>query len=846
MTDLPSHSQSTPEPAGQAVIANPLGRVRWVIFWERLWPALASLGAAVALFLVVSWLGVWLALPPAGRVIGMLILFVITAFASVPLFYLRFPTVQDGLQRLDRVSGLPHRPATSASDSMATTVGDTFSTALWRVHLERAAAAARGLKTGRPAPGLAARDPYALRGLVLMLLVTTFFVASGDRLRRITAAFDFHGVVTPANYRVDAWVTPPLYTNKSPLLLPGLRPGEPLPAAAMHAVPVGSILLVRASGTKDLDVATQGGLSEAQATSQPPRGTEEKRFSIDGDGTATIRGYGGDVTFSFTAVPDRPPTITLSKDPETRGMGNLQLTYKIEDDYGATEGQAAFTRKEDPKAGEKKARPLYDAPQFPLVMPQTRTRNATGTMQKNLAEHPFAGSDMVMTLTVKDQGGNEGRSEPFEMKLPERPFYNPIARSLIEQRRMIALDAGSKPRVLTGLDALTIAPERFTPDTNIYLGLRSLYWHLTNSKSDDELRDVVARMWTMAVQIEDGNMGDAAAQLRAAQDALRQALDRNASDEEIKRLMDQLRMALNNYLQALAQEMRRNPERFARELPPDTRMLSQQDLKNMLDKMEQMARSGDRDAARQMLDQLQAMLDGLQMGQMGQMQDGMKELNELSDMIARQRELRDRTFKEGQDSRRDRRRGQQQPGGETDPLGQLRQDQQALRDRLNKMLEELRKRGLGQQPGDQPIQDGQGDGLDQLGRAGEAMGDAEGRLGEGNADSAVDSQGKALDALRRGAQNLAQSMQQQRGMGRGPGDGRQQQGRAGRETDPLGRRPPPREPGMEELGGYVPGANEMGAERARRVIEELRKRFGETGRPQLELEYIERLLEGLK
>jgi hypothetical protein len=45
--------------------------------------------------------------------------------------------------------------------------------------------------------------------------------------------------------------------------------------------------------------------------------------------------------------------------------------------------------------------------------------------------------------------------------------------------------------------------------------------------------------------------------------------------------------------------------------------------------------------------------------------------------------------------------------------------------------------------------------MDQLGRAGVAMGEAEGQLGEGNADGAVDSQGRALEALRRGAQNLA-------------------------------------------------------------------------------------------
>jgi hypothetical protein len=130
--------------------------------------------------------------------------------------------------------------------------------------------------------------------------------------------------------------------------------------------------------------------------------------------------------------------------------------------------------------------------------------------------------------------------------------------------------------------------------------------------------------------------------------------------------------------------------------------------------------------------------------------------------------------------------------------------------------------------------------MDQLGRAGEAMGDAEGQLGDGNADGAVDSQGRALEALRRGAQGLAQSMQQQFGVGPGPGQpGRMGPARANQDTDPLGRPLRGRDYG-DDTTVKVPG--EIDVQRARRIIEELRKRFGETFRPQLELDYIERLL----
>jgi uncharacterized protein (TIGR02302 family) len=269
----------------------------------------------------------------------------------------------------------------------------------------------------------------------------------------------------------------------------------------------------------------------------------------------------------------------------------------------------------------------------------------------------------------------------------------------------------------------------------------------------------------------------------------------------------------------------------------------------MLDRMERLARSGQRDAARRLLEQLQQMLENLQMarpgGEMGDEDDGMQSaLDELGDMIRRQQELRDRTFRQGQDQRR-RQRGQQRGPQQGDPnqqFGELRQDQQALREQLRKLLEELRKRGLGQQPGQPGQQPGQpGNEMGDLGRAGDAMGDAQGQLGDGDADSAVDSQGRALEALRRGAQGLAQQMQQMMGQGPGPGSpGRMGPARrADQNTDPLGRPLRGRDYG-DDTTVKVPG--EIDVQRARRILEELRRRFGESFRPQLELDYIERLL----
>src|SRR5262245_22052199 len=128
------------------MLARALGRARWTIFWERLWPPVASVATVVGLFLAVSWLGLWLWLPPLGRAIGLGVFFLLAAAAFAPFLMLRLPSRADGLRRLDRNSGLPHRPATAMADDIATPAPDSFALALWQAHVERALRAAKTLK----------------------------------------------------------------------------------------------------------------------------------------------------------------------------------------------------------------------------------------------------------------------------------------------------------------------------------------------------------------------------------------------------------------------------------------------------------------------------------------------------------------------------------------------------------------------------------------------------------------------------------------------------------------------------------------------------------------------------
>ena len=68
------------------------------------------------------------------------------------------------LRRLDRGTGIRHRPATALTDTLATQ--DPVALALWQAQRERTLASIKRIRAGLPSPRLAIHDPWALRALV--------------------------------------------------------------------------------------------------------------------------------------------------------------------------------------------------------------------------------------------------------------------------------------------------------------------------------------------------------------------------------------------------------------------------------------------------------------------------------------------------------------------------------------------------------------------------------------------------------------------------------------------------------------------------------------------------------
>lgn len=880
-----------------------VGRARAAGLWERVWPVLwRGLGVALA-FLAVSWLGLWLDLSPLWRMVGLGLFAVLFVAALLPAFRLRALSRREALARIDREAarqgGSVHDPASSIEDTLAVGQSDPVTRALWALHQSRAAAAVARLKAGRPRPHMPGHDPLALRAGILVAALAALFVAGPEWRGRVAAAFDWRAPQAAApSFRVDGWIDPPIYTRVPPLIV--TMSGATKDAVQRLRAPVNSTLIVRIAGQGEAELTPNAALvpvprDEKAAPGRPaPQGVaqnsakgnetrtslREERFRLAG-GTAElgIAASGSEPQrLVIEAIPDQPPEVRRVGDLEVNGRGTFNLSYRAKDDYGIASADGLV---EPLKAG----RSLVPVPKIALALPTDATGETDTKTLVDLTDNPWSGARVKLTLVVRDEAGQEGRTETAEIVLPARPFSQPLARALAEERRrLVTAPDEDRDRVQTALDALRIAPERFTPQPGIFLGLTTAANRLRAAKSDEDLTNVADLLWEMALKIEDGDLSDAEKALRAAQDRLKEAIDRNAPDEEIKKLTEDLKQALDKFMKEFAQRAKpqRQQQSERQQQQQGGQTVTPDDLEKMIKDMQEAMQRGDTAEAQRLLDQLRNVLENLQNAESGQKSDGgmaemNRQLDELDKMSREQQELRDETYKEGQ-------QGQQRPGQRQRPQPGQQQGQQGQRGQQPGQQGEGQEGQQGQQGRGQQGQRGQGQGqqgqsggqqgqnmgqrqqglreqlqdlknrMKQQGLQGEegladaeeAMREAEEALGRGRNGDAVDAQGRALDGLKRGAEGMQKQMQQMaegEGQGEGQQDG-QSQGRQGRsgssDDDPLGR--PTRGRDLSNGNVRVPNADESAVQRARRIMEELRRKLGDPSRPQEELDYFERLL----
>ncbi|QFY61576.1 TIGR02302 family protein [Rhizobium grahamii] len=859
---------------------------RAVLLSEQILPLLLPLLCVAALYLTVSWFGIFRTAPDWLR-LALLAAFGLALLASLyPFRRLRWPSVASADRLLEERNGLPHQPVAVQEDEPA--FDTPVARALWREHQTRMAEKIAALDAGFPRPDIAAHDRWALRAVPALLLVVAFGYSLSSSGGSIVDALQPRPAAETSDpaVRIDAWVTPPSYTGRAPVYLSAAGTEQ-----APIRVPELSSLTVRVSGAKtDEKVAfsrADGKRMEIAAEENPkapaPAATlpatpaaavtaSTHIMKLEENGTLEVNGR----RWAFDVIPDKAPEIAFNGLPKSTVNGALEIGFTVKDDYGVQEAYAEIL----PVESDPAATPLYPLPEYKLDIPRRNARDAKGLASKNLTEHPLAGKRVRITLVAKDAAGQTGRSPPHEMTLPARPFNEPLAGAVAEERQVFALDTRKMPEAIALNEALTIRPEETIPNLTNYLLLESALARMKLAKGEEALKDTADYLWDIAVGIEDGNLSQAERNLRNAQQNLADALQRNAPDAEIKKLMDELRKAMQDYMKELAQRMQNAPTQPNQNTQ---NIIRQQDLERMMDQIENLARSGNRDAAQQMLSELQRMMNNMQAGrpQQGQQQGRdnsqmRQQMDKLGQILRDQQKLMEETFKLDQQLKdrmqrgdpnmgmndpllddmpmdndglpQDPQQGDQQQQGQQDQQGQQNQQGQSpsdqmTADQLREALKQLRSRQdqLGKQLGE--LQKGLGDmGIKPGSGFGQAQREMEGagrELGQGHGEPAIQGQGRALEALRQGARDMMnQMMQAQQGQGQGPQGQVGQGNQNGR--DPLGR---PRRADGPDFGDQVKVPDEIDVQRAREILDAIREKLGNNPSQEMERHYLERLLD---
>nr|WP_306418699.1 DUF4175 domain-containing protein [Aliiroseovarius pelagivivens] len=833
----------------------PLALTRGGMVLERLWQSgwpLATVGlAAIALAGFGGFRG-W----PVIALMGLAAL-ICLVFAARRFIW---PTSGHALRRLDdRLTG---HPIATLQDDQATGVDDVASAQLWQAHQDRMLARLNDARPVAPDLRVARKDPYALR----LIAATGAVMAIGFGPWQFGPPADTDGAAAQIAASWEGWIEPPAYTGKPSLYLDDQPDGT-------LTTPKGSRLTLRRYG--DLQaLGFEGSILDTDAGAAPSLSQRITR-----SGTLSIAGPEMR-RWAITALEDTPPTVRPNG-PLTRQLnGDFTLGFVASDDYGVTGGAVIIALSLDDITRdhgltidpEPRSEVTVD---LPLPYRGARTM-IEGVLQENLIEHPYAGLPVTLTFQTQDGAKQTGDSDPFPMILPARRFLNPIAKALIEQRRDLVWNRANARRVSQVLRATLFHPEDLSLPEGIYLQLRGAirrleaglaFSEIANGVPED-LRDEIAKvLWDVAVELEDGQLDDARARMEEAQRRLEQAMRDGATPEELAELMDEFRDAMRDYVEQLAQQ---DPQGDPNAPQPDNLIeLSQSDLEAMMDQIEELMREGRTAEAMEMLDQMRRMMENMQASKGGESQrPGDAARDELRETMRQQQGLSDRAFRdlqeqgqgsqagenqdnEGRDGGQGRgqshegsggEQGQngeggaqdgqtEQQGGGGDPGTSLADRQRALQNELDAQRRNLPGAG---DPAGQAARNA----LDEAGRA---MGQAAEALEQGDIPEALNQQADAMEAMREGLRQFDEAMANQQARENGQqGENPGESDRASNQ-DPLGR-------SQSGRGGATSTDSPLGDtdetyRRAEELMQELRKRSGESDRPELERDYLKRLLD---
>lgn len=735
-----------------------------------------------AFFWLFGWIAAFICLWVAGYssfTITLVFWLGATVLYLIGLSRFVVPKRADILRRVEIASDVKHRPLVSLKDIRISLGREE----MWELEKDRQKTLLSKLRHSKPDLQLSRRDPFALRIAFILLLICAVFVMPSDIGPRIKAGLLLKNEKNEVSASVpfaQIKIIPPAYSGLKTIFLSGKS--KPLDILAGSTI--------QADVQKDWGVPKLKMGTETITLKQKDKTdlwTVEARIPRTDSIKITTFGI---PRFSrkINWHEDTPPIIGWNGEIEVLPTGEMRIPLKIADDFGVNK----LTLRAILAADEEI--PFFGSP---LSMEKKMNLSIRGSTDIkpvfDTTGHVWAGKRASIIVEAEDFAGNVSETSPITVTLPERNFRNPLASQLASIRYDLLNMHGVISNITDNIEAILYNPELYNWDTVVTLGLRSIDSRLHYDHEKESLESSASMMWSLALRLEDGRISETQTSLREALEKLQEAVQKGADKAELAALMQQVQQALVQHLQNLAQKLQQNGQ-----MPPvsaEQKTLSVDALSSFLQKLQDDLAKGNSQSALQKLNELQQLADMLgssaAQGMPKEMQEMMQNLEDLQNLIARQKSTMDKTRE-----------------GNSEDVHSLSKEQKDI---------EAQAKGIADKVGNnKPLNDAQGE-----------MSQSSGDLDKADMASSASHQQKALDLLNNAAQSMQQALQKkmQNMMSLSLGDGGSQ--------DPLGR-------SIRDDGTRIP----EGAARKKSdtIIKTLREREGDMKRPLEERNYYQRLL----
>ena len=587
--------------------------------WERLWVRLWVIGLLLGIFAIFVLLDV---LPQLNWMVHTGVVLAAAAGIGFTVWQrlrgFSWPSREEARARLETTSPVEHRPLTTVEDTLVAGAS-AIQQWMWRLHQARAHADLDRLRVKAPSPGIASRDRFAVRSAVILALFVAVIGAWSDIGNRIGRGILPMLSSDVSKAAVKLWVTPPEYTRISPIYLESPTPEGTTPPSEIE-VPAGSKVLTIVTGTGRDTALTFGSVSKPleKLADESQRGEAD---IVDTDSIALKQGPRTIAEWNVKFVPDAPPSVSMSGPPGEAARWKTRIDYIVRDDYGAEKVTARITRADDAKTP-----PLT----FDVELPPNASNIFAHSSLHDLAGHIWAGDEVKIELFATDFAKQTGTSAPMTATLPLRTFKHPASRELARWRKELYYKPdATAPQVLNSVKQVLSQPDVYGKEPLVTLALETAKYRLANDPPAQSAAMVSQLLWHTAVRIEDGKLMTAEQRLAAAQKALREAVARGASPEEIKARLDDLEDALAEYQNAL--------DDGGKEREGFSTNAEKEELKKAMEDVKKMAELGSSDATKDALKKLEDKLNDMRNG--GNSDSDNPEVKKAEEMLNKMQKL---------------------------------------------------------------------------------------------------------------------------------------------------------------------------------------------------------------